>query len=106
MAQQPQKRVAEACIWEFYILSHVATPGRRQQSMVRSLMNSPTSFKNHLTNYCSSVSHPFTTLHVFSYSVCDFIMLHCILFKKTLFTVIFRLGKYTYLPRKYLQNIA
>lgn len=65
--------------------------------MARSLMNSPTSFKNWLTK---EVPFPSFTLlisvYVLSCSVCDLLVLNCILFKKTVFTGILRLRMEAY----------
>lgn len=67
--------------------------------MERSL-NSPTSFKNWLTKEVLFPSFTLFYFHVSTYvpscSVCDFIVVNCILFKKTVFTVIFRLGLEAY----------
>lgn len=65
--------------------------------MERSLMNSPTSSKNWLTKEVPFPSFTlFISVYVLSCSVCDFIVLNCILLKKIVFTVISRLGMEAY----------
>jgi len=65
--------------------------------MERSLVNSLTSSRYWPTKEVLFLSFTlFISVHVLSCSGCDFIVLNCILFKKTVFTVIFRLGMEAY----------